>query len=291
NLSHVSLPEAEGLVEALWTATRRSGREARLLIDMQGPELRVGRLPEPLRLREGERLPLSALPLPEALRKELHPGQELLLDDGKLRLRLETAEALRVLRGGELQSRKSVAAPGLTIPLKALTADDRANIALAKEYGVTGVMQPFVRGPGDLRELRLALDEAGGNDIRIFAKIESMEGVGRLEELLPFADEIVIARCDLGNAMPLWQLPAAQKRIAAVCRWADKPFMVVTQMLSSMEHSPIPTRSEVSDVFNAVLDGAASVMVTGETAVGEYPEEVVRYLVNTVSEALRFQEE
>ena len=289
NLSHTSRPEAAPLVEALHEASRRCGRAAKLLIDMQGPELRIGRLAEPLSLGEGERLPLSRLPLPEALRRALSPGQELLLDDGKLLLRLEGEETLLVLRGGLLQSRKSVAVPGLSVHLPALTGDDRANLALAPAYGVTGVMQPFVRSRADLEELRRALDAAGGRNIRIFAKIESREGVEHLPELLPGADEIVIARGDLGNAMPLWQLPAAQKRIAAQCRRAGKPFMVVTQMLASMERSPVPTRAEVSDVFNAVLDGAASLMVTGETAVGAYPEAVIRYLANTAAEALRFQ--
>ena len=102
------------------------------------------------------------------------------------------------------------------------------------------------------------------------------------------ADEIVIARGDLGNAVPLWKLPGLQKRIAARCKAQGRPFMVVTQMLASMEHSPVPTRAEVSDIYNAVMDGASSVMVTGETAVGAYPVEVIRYLSNTVSEALAY---
>mgnify|MGYP002623356767 CR=1 FL=1 len=118
-----------------------------------------------------------------------------------------------------------------------------------------------------------------------FAKIENMEGVSNLEELIPACDEIVIARGDLGNAMPLWELPRVQKCISAKCRQAQKPFMVVTQMLASMEYKAVPTRAEVSDIFNAVCDGAASVMVTGETAVGDYPVDVIRYLAKTVSEA------
>ena len=122
----------------------------------------------------------------------------------------------------------------------------------------------------------------------LFAKIEDMNGVDRLPELMDAADEIVIARGDLGNAMPLWKLPAVQKQISASCRVAGKPFMVVTQMLSSMEQKPVPTRAEVSDIFTAVLDGASSVMVTGETAVGKYPRETIRYLVNTAAEAERF---
>ena len=119
-------------------------------------------------------------------------------------------------------------------------------------------------------------------------KLTVEESLARLEEILPAADEIVIARGDLGNAMPLWRLPRVQKEIAQKCRTAGKAFMVVTQMLASMEHSPVPTRAEVSDIFNAVLDGASSVMVTGETAVGEYPVETIRYLAETVREAEQY---
>ena len=126
-------------------------------------------------------------------------------------------------------------------------------------------------------------------DIALFAKIENMDGVEHLDELLPHCEEIVIARGDLGNAMPLWELPAVQKRISAKCREAGKNFMVVTQMLWSMEKAPVPTRAEVSDIFNAVYDGCASVMVTGETAVGKYPVEVIKYLSNTAKEAEKYR--
>ena len=290
NLSHVTLRQAETQVEALKTAAARCGKEPKLLIDMQGPELRIGALPQPLRLAEGETVrPGTELPLPREVLDALEPGQELLLDDGKLLLQCETDGRARVLRGGVLHSRKSVALPGKSVRLPALTESDRENIAAAMDYGVTGVMQPFVRCPADLRAVRAALDTAGGEKIRLFAKIESREGLEDLPELLAEADEIVVARGDLGNAMPLWELPAAQKRIASLCRAAGKPFMVVTQMLASMERSPVPTRAEVSDIFNAVLDGASSVMVTGETAVGSYPAETIRYLANTAREAESYQ--
>ena len=184
-----------------------------------------------------------------------------------------------------LLSRKSVAIPGRELWLPALSEIDRENLRAAKEYGVTGVMQPFVRSREDLEAVRAELEENGCSGVRLFAKIENRVGLEKLEELLPACDEIVIARGDLGNAVPLWELPRVQKEMAALCRKHRKPFMVVTQMLASMEHSPVPTRAEVSDIFNAVLDGAASVMVTGETAAGEHPVEVIRYLVATAREA------
>ena len=176
NLSHVTLPEAAPLVEALHSAAARAGVSPRLLIDMQGPEVRVGKLPEPLALRTGDTVRLDRLCLPEAVRQALEPGQELLLDDGKLLLCCETVARAKVLRGGVLHSRKSAALPGKEIRLPALTGADRANLALARDYGVTGVMQPFVRGRADLEAVREALP-AG---IRLFAKVESLAGERRL---------------------------------------------------------------------------------------------------------------
>ena len=291
NLSHTTLAEAAELIGACRRAAEACGRKPELLIDMQGPELRVGELREPIPLAEGTRISPDDIPFPPAVREallEAAPGQELLLDDGKLLLKTEDGGAglfLRVLRGGLLQSRKSVALPGCRIESPAMTEADREQIRHAKEFGVTAVMQPFVRSREDLLEVRAALDAAGCEDIRLFAKIENLSGVERLEELIPCCDEIVIARGDLGNAMPLWELPAVQKRIAAACRAAGRDFMVVTQMLDSMTRRRVPTRAEVSDIFNAVLDGAASVMVTGETAAGDYPVEAIRYLARTAREA------
>lgn len=293
NLSHVGLPGAAEQIEHLHAAARLCGVTPQLLIDMQGPELRVGALPAPLSLEAGTTVRLGTdIPLPPAVLPHLTAGQEVLLDDGRLLLRvlepLPNGAPARVERGGVLRSRKSAALPGVDIRLPAMTDSDRENLRLAGDYGVTGVTQPFVRSRADLEAVRGALDEAGGQAIRLFAKIENLDGAARLAELIPAAGEIVIARGDLGNSGPLWQLPALQKRIAAACRQAGRPFMVVTQMLASMEQSPVPTRAEVSDIFNAVLDGASSVMLTGETAVGRYPVEAMTYLVHTVREAERY---
>ncbi len=285
NLSHVTLAESAALIETYQNAAARCGKPAALLIDLQGPELRIGTLAEPVRLTEGERIGTDAIPFPDKVKEALKnaaAGQELLLDDGKILLKTQSENLLCVVRGGLLGSRKSVALPGVVMHTPALTEADLNHIRLAKAYGVTAVMQPFVRGKEDLIAVRAALNEAGGEGIRLLAKIENEDGLAHLEELLPCCDEIVIARGDLGNAVPLWELPAVQKRIAAVCRKAGRDFMVVTQMLDSMTHRPVPTRAEVSDIFNAVLDGASSVMLTGETAAGEYPVSAIRYLVKTV---------
>lgn len=287
NLSHGSLAE-----HADWLSLIRAAGIRELLIDLQGPELRTGRLAQPLTLPEGGTLRLGrgGVGCPPALTAACRPGQQLLLDDGRLLVQVTDAapDALTctVLRGGVLQSRKSIAAPGLTVPSPTLTEEDLQNLKIAKQCGVTGVMLPFVRGAEDIRTLRRALQDAGADGIRIFAKIENLTGVQALPELLPLVDEVVIARGDLGNAMPLWELPRCQKQLSAACRAAGVPFMVVTQMLDSMCSRAVPTRAEVSDIYNAVLDGAASVMLTGETAAGQYPVQAMEYLVRTARTAL-----
>lgn len=318
NLSHGELEASGEWTEMIKKAAYAAGKKPGLLIDLQGPELRIGTFKEPFTLIQGAWAELGAgegdIPLPEILLSSLpdtakkesafpggteggsadfwKQGQEILLDDGKIQLELEevtkTGVRCKVLRGGVLQPRKSIALPGAALHLPTLTESDRRNLAAAVFHGVTGVMLPFVRNAEDLKELKQELIKANAPDIEIFAKIENMEGVRNLENLLPWADVIVIARGDLGNSMPLWELPPVQARIAEACRRAGKPFLVVTQMLASMEEREIPTRAEVSDIFRAVAEGAAGVMVTGETAVGPYPLEVIRYLSNTVREAERY---
>lgn len=288
NLSHTALEDAAPLLDAYRKAAITCGVQPEVLIDMQGPELRIGTLKKPLTLYEGGSIAVAEIPFPAAVRDalaDLPVGSDILLDDGKLLLKTERADRLRIVRGGLLKSRKSVALPGIDLQTPAMTDADRRHIAMAANCGVTAVMQPFVRGGADLDAVRRALHAAGSDGIRLLAKIENLTGMQKLSEIIPNCDEIVIARGDLGNAMPLWKLPAAQKRIAAACRASGRDFLVVTQMLDSMMQRAVPTRAEVSDIFNAVLDGASSVMVTGETASGEYPIDAVRYLCKTVREA------
>ena len=296
NLSHGMLKD-----HLDWIVMIHDAGVPELLIDLQGPELRVGTLGEPVMLEKGAHfwlvagswegdIPAGKSPMiscPAALIHELAPGQELLLDDGKILARVVRtgipagmAECITE-RGGILQSRKSIAAPGLAVQSPTLTAEDLENLKMAAGCGVTCVMLPFVRGIEDIRSLKQALAEYGAPHIRIYAKIENRIGVQALAGLIGEVDHVVIARGDLGNDMPLWELPGCQKRIAAQCRQAQTPFMVVTQMLDSMHTRAVPTRAEVCDIYNAVLDGASSIMLTGETAAGSYPLEAMRYLIKT----------
>ncbi|MEY8391263.1 pyruvate kinase [Lachnospiraceae bacterium 45-W7] len=303
NLSHTGLSACGS-----WTGKIRKAAEAvgicpQLLVDLQGPELRIGSLKYPRKLQEKSKIMLKSqkgnemledesVPVPKQVFSVSEPGQQILVDDGKILLTVEETGTERMIcavdRGGILTSRKSVAIPGVELQLPTLTESDRENIRAAKAYGVTGVMLPFVRSARDLQILKQELEDARTGELNIFAKIENMDGVRNLKTFLPYADQIVIARGDLGNSMALWELPAVQAEIAKVCREEGKPFMVVTQMLASMENSRVPTRAEVSDIFQAVSQGASSVMVTGETASGKYPVEAVKYLCRTVESAQRY---
>ena len=287
NLSHTGLAESSGLLAAFHAAAKAAGADAQLLIDMQGPELRIGGLKAPLMLTGGETVLLGegGIPLPAVLEGYLTPGQELMLDDGRLLVRVLDKEHAAVLRGGVLKGHKSVKLPGIEVQLPLLTQHDIDNLKKASAYGVTALMQPFVRSGADLAGVRAILKEIGAPEVQIFAKIESMAGVRELEGIIEQADVVIIARGDLGNDMPLWQLPAVQKHIAAACRKAGRPFITVTQMLASMEQNPVPTRAEVSDIFNAVADGSWGVMLTGETAAGRWPVEAITYMANTAREA------
>ena len=291
NLSHTTLAACAGWLQALHTAAARADCSPELLIDLRGPELRVGAFSEPIALQPGStvRLGEGGVPVPTMIFGALEPGQKILLDDGALELTAQlctgTWADCTVVRGGSLHPRKSIALPGCQLHPPTLTEQDLLDLAQAHDCGVTGVMLPFVRGREDLIALRKALQDCGAAEIAVFAKLEDLSGVQRLPDFLELADQIVIARGDLGNSMPLWELPAVQKQVAAACRRAGRPFMVVTQMLHSMQHNAVPTRAEVSDIFNAVCDGAASLMLTGETAAGQYPVQAMQYLVRTAEQA------
>ena len=324
NLSHVTLAECAPLLSDFWSAAREAGCSPRLVIDLQGPELRVGRLPEAVTLPEGgtvllvpedgtalrvpEDLPGGTVspppdggpdgglpfpcrvPVPERVLYAARAGDRIALDDSAflLEARERTADGLfcRVLRGGRLQSRKSLSVLGRTVDAPALTAQDRENLRHAAASGVTDILQPFVRGREDVEALRDALARENLRHVRVMAKIENRQGLDKLDEIIAAADEICIARGDLGNGMPLWKLPGIQKEISRRCRAAGRPFCVATQLLWSMHERAVPTRAEVLDIYNAALDGAAGLMLTGETAVGKYPVEAMRYLCRTAREGL-----
>lgn len=293
NLSHSSLEGSREWIDAFHKAAEKAGvSRPELLIDLQGPELRTGDLKKPLVIPNEE---YEEVPMQKETASLLHAGDVILLDDGKMRADvcsvMKKSAMLHFQRGGTLESRKSVKILGREVSLPALTDEDLKNLRSAEDFGVTAVMEPFVTSGEQLHEVGQALLDAGCSFLRIFAKIENREGMKNLPGILEKTDVVVIARGDLGNDMDLSDLPVAQKKIAAACREEHRDFMVVTQMLASMEEHPYPTRAEVSDICNAVLDGASAVMVTGETAHGHYPVEVIRTLVKTVQAAEDYMKE
>lgn len=292
NLSHTTLAGCAPLLERFHAAAAKAGVRPRLVIDLQGPELRVGTLKQPVALQTDAEVLLgdTGIPVPRSVREEAEPGDRISLDDSALLLRVVSRQQdglrCRVLRGGTLQSRKGLAVMGRETGAPALTEEDRENLAAAARFGVTDVLQPFVRGADDVRAVKAALKaEDGLAGVRIMAKIENRRGFEHLDEILAAADEICIARGDLGNSMPLWELPRRQKEIARRCLAAGKPFCIATQLLWSMQERAVPTRAEVCDIYNAVLDGASGLMLTGETAVGKWPVEAMRFLTATAKTA------
>lgn len=292
NLSHSSLEASQSWIHYYFDAARQTGTPKKLMIDLIGPELRIGDLEGSMGLFNGAHVILgyAGIPAPKEIFPYIKKNQEILLDDGKIKLIAEQKISefswrCRIICGGVLTAHKSIALPGCSINNPTLTEADLKNLAVAKQYKVTDVMLPFVRNKADLIILREALKENNCEDIRIFAKIENMTGVEHLEELIPYCDYIVIARGDLGNAMPLSKLPRVQAHIAQVCREHKKDFMVVTQMLDSMIRNPYPTRAEVNDIYHAVTQGAKALMLTGETAHGKYPVEAMKMLVDTAKES------
>ena len=286
NLSHTTLAARTDWIAALHEAERETGLRAQLMIDLRGPEVRIGNMPAPLPLAEGAAVTLGAdIPVDGDVLDALRPGMTVLLDDGAMALTVVDGGVCRVTRGGILTGHKSLTLEGIDLRRPALCEADLADLSQAAALGVNAVMQPFVRSAGDLRVVRQTMAENGLADAELFAKVENQPGLDALPDWLALCDVVTIARGDLGSSLPLEQLPAAQKRIAALCRSRRKPFLVVTQLLHSMIDHPSPTRAEVLDIYNAVLDGADCLMLTGETAQGRYPLESADWLIRVAQEA------
>lgn len=286
NLSHTPLAARTDWIAALHEAERKTGLRAQLMIDLRGPEVRIGSLPAPLPLAEGAAVTLGTdIPVDGDVLDALRPGMTVLLDDGAMALTVVDGGVCRVTRGGTLTGHKSLTLEGVDLRRPALCEADLADLSQAAALGVNAVMQPFVRSADDLRVVRQTMAENGLAAAELFAKVENQPGLDALPDWLALCDVVTIARGDLGSSLPLERLPAAQKHIAALCRSRGKPFLVVTQLLHSMIDHPSPTRAEVLDVYNAVLDGADCLMLTGETAQGRYPLESADWLIRVAQEA------
>ena len=286
NMSHSSHDVLRARVLQLRALETRFARPVGILADLQGPKLRVGTFAEgSAMLEKGQRFTLDSNPEPgDATRVHLpHPeileplevGHTVIIDDGKLRLRVieETpTEAVTVVEvGGKISNKKGVSLPDTTIPVSAMTPKDRADLDAALDAGVDWIALSFVQRPEDVAEVKKV---ARGRAL-VMAKIEKPQAVTRLEEIMEVSDAVMVARGDLGVEMPLEKVPGIQKRITRLGRRMGKPVVVATQMLESMITSPVPTRAEVSDVGTAVFEGADAVMLSAESAAGQYPLEAV----------------
>ena len=290
NFSHGTQDDHRTRAELVRAAAEDAGRPFALVADLQGPKLRLGTLPAPRTLVAGEEVVIApegsasdgALPVsPAVIGEVLSPGHDVLIDDGLVRLRVEEVEhgtaRCTVAVGGTVSSHKGVNLPGVPLPIPALTPKDIADLEFALSLGVDFVALSFVRSAEDVRDLQRRIEEAGSH-AKAIAKIEKAEAVDVLDEILGVTDAIMVARGDLGVEIGPAYVPLIQKRIILKALDDGKPVITATQMLESMIHQAEPTRAEASDVANAVLDGSSALMLSGETAVGEYPIESVAYM-------------
>ena len=298
NFSHGTQEDHRIRHELIRSLEQRYGRPIAIMADLQGPKIRIGRLEGgAVELEEGKHFRLdmekapgdsrrAPLPHPEIF-AAIGPKTELLLDDGKLALRVESSGAdfadTVVVTGGHLSERKGVNVPNAVLPLSPLTEKDRSDLAFALDLGVEWVALSFVQRPEDVAEARRLI--AGRAAVMI--KLEKPAAIDSLEELIDLSDAIMVARGDLGVELPPEDVPALQKRIITACRLKGKPVVVATQMLESMVHSPAPTRAEASDVATAVYDGADAVMLSAESASGDYPVESVTMMNRIITRTER----
>src|SRR6266516_3971611 len=287
NLSHGTHEEHRERARAVRATEAEIGRPLALIADLQGPKLRIGELDGPVTLARGEDVVVAGgesssdgeLPVsPAVISEVLQPGHEVLIDDGLVRLRVETIEAGRarcaVLSGGVVSSHKGVNVPGVPVPIPSLTRKDMDDLDFALELGVDFVALSFVRSAADVRDLRDLIQQANST-AHVIAKIEKAEAVDALESILVETDAVMVARGDLGVEIGPALVPLLQKRIIAAALDRGNTVITATQMLETMTHQHEPTRAEASDVANAILDGSSALMLSGETAIGEYPVESV----------------
>jgi pyruvate kinase len=287
NLSHGNHENHAERVKVVREVQDEIGKPLALIADLQGPKLRIGDLPAPRILLKDEEVIVvgeqsaanGELPVaPAVIGEVLRPGHDILIDDGLVRLSVQEVQhgrvRCRVLVGGEVKSHKCVNLPGVPVPIPSLTRKDLADLNFALAQGVDFVALSFVRAAADVRDLQ-AIIRQHGSPARVIAKIEKAEAIEALEEVLIESDAIMVARGDLGVEIGAATVPLLQKRIILRCLQVGKPVITATQMLESMVHHPEPTRAEASDVANAILDGTSAVMLSAETATGNYPVEAV----------------
>ncbi len=294
NLSHGSQEEHRKNLQLVRRIAAEEKCHLPVVMDLMGPRYRLGRLPgEGRTLTPGEELVLGEasegvdLPVDEGFIEHLEPGERVLIDGGLVELRVESKEGervrARVVNGGPVRTRKGINLPDTSLPFE-ISEKDRSDIAFACAEGADYVAASYVGEARHIEAIREVMEQNGGR-IPVVAKLERATALEHLDEITEAADALMVARGDLGVEVPLHTVPVLQKKIVAAGRLAGKPVIVATQMLESMIEQPRPTRAEATDVANAVLDGADALMLSGETAIGKYPVEVVRTMGRIIKEA------
>jgi len=310
NFSHGTHKQKDEIIEDVRAAAKEAGKTVAILQDLQGPKLRVGEMRggKPVVLEDHAKLIICSEPIfgtaervfvdyPK-LAEEVEVGSPILLADGSITLKVLSADknsgeiTCEVIHGGELYPRKGVNLPGVKLSISSLTKKDREDLAYGVAKGVDWIALSFVRSAADIEELRALVDEiyasldspVNSQKPKLLAKIEKPEALSCLSEIVAASDGIMVARGDLGVEMPLSLVPVAQKAIIAEANKAGKPVITATQMLESMINAPVATRAEACDVANAVFDGSDAVMLSAETAMGQYPKEAVSFMARVLSE-------
>lgn len=300
NMAHGEPEEHARRIEGVRQAARELDTFIPIMMDIKGPEVRIGKLKEAsCQLIAGEELILTteeiegdarriSVNYPE-MPKVVHENDRILIDDGLVELRVLSVEGseitCRIISGGTLKPRKGVNLPGIKTTLPGVTERDIRHIGFGLEQNIEMIAVSFVRKGDDIREVRRILEERGAGHVQIISKIENEEGIEHLDDILEASDGIMVARGDLGVEVPVENVPMMQKEMIDKCNLAGKPVIVATHMLESMQVNPRPTRAEVSDVYNAVMQGADVVMLSGESAAGKYPVQSVRTMARVAHQA------
>jgi pyruvate kinase len=295
NFSHGTHEDHAKVIEMVREINKQFGTNIGLLQDLQGPKIRVENVKKGVKIKAGETLTITTNSVEgdekivstsyKSLPDDVQIGDSILIDDGKLELRVEnikgTDVTTRIIHGGKLKSRKGINLPNTNVSAPALTEKDEKDLKFGLENDVEWVALSFVRSPKDILDLKKKIDDAG-KDTLVIAKIEKPEAIEHLDAIIKASDGIMVARGDLGVEIRSEEVPMLQKTIVEQCRKQAKPVIIATQMMESMIENPRPTRAETNDVANAVIDGADALMLSAETAAGEFPVEVIKSMVATI---------
>jgi pyruvate kinase len=298
NFSHANYDDVKERIQMIRELNKEFGYAAAILADLQGPKLRVGKMKEEVVVNPGDQIIFATgkefkgtasrvYMNYEQFPKDVKPGERILLDDGKLMFEIvstnmENEVVAKVIQGGPLKSRKGVNLPNTKISLPALTTKDIEDAIFACELEVDWIALSFVRNAEDLMELQQLIKEHSAHKIPIIAKIEKPEGVENIDKIVAYCDGLMVARGDLGVEIPAQEVPLIQKQLVLIAKKARIPVIIATQMMETMITSLTPTRAEVNDVANSVMDGADAVMLSGETSVGNYPVQVIQKMTQII---------